>query len=462
MFLPVLILAAIAWGVRDRKPAFLRLHNSEGPFEVHVEDYELLPVTARDWYEGYDVKLRVTLGSTGKAPKWWTAPDLVYSRQETGSLVAPQAKRSLQRRPEMRPPTCRDGVWQTVCRAKLSDLPESLGEIRLKGLLHFPSVKNQQVVAPIPLDIPVRSSGETVAVPSFERVSTLSLLKAEVTAGAPNEHTYPKRDFATIWLWVQGVPQNAGLYGSVEFYTDSGRKVTPYYVRTGIPPINAGLSERVLRYGNADGVELWVAEVSLDDRYIPAGSLKVKCILGSGEDWPLEVALPLRGRNGDIISTPRSAPHFKISGIQVRPPAPSEVTKYKSDVVVQVDLDTNALTPTERTWPLVLEPTWDERVVSDSGEEFLQAVSGNNAGIEVDTDTYNNPGPDKIAPSISYQLYTSGLNIPRDQLRFRGSIALAGSRRVPFSIRLGKKSPGTPKTNNPSSGGGASSPPDVG
>jgi hypothetical protein len=107
-----------------------------------------------------------------------------------------------------------------------------------------------------------------------------------------------------------------------------------------------------------------------------------------------------------------------------------EVTTYKSTKVVDVEIVPQGLSAQEQKLPLVAEPIWDEAVWSDSGEPFDQDVSGNNTGIEMSTQVEGD-GTDSSL-TISYQLNLTRVKLPPSRLVLRGSIAVNGSRRVPF------------------------------
>lgn len=405
--------------VRNRGAATLTLENRSAPFQLVVKQVRSVPVTASEWYDGYDTKLEVELDHTGNPPKWWNQDSSGYSSNEDGTLGYGPRNLPLQRRPRVEHPHRTKGVWHAYYLMRCSDIPANLGQVRLQHRLCVINNVSKPVTRPVSIDLVVRKAGQVIPKPMVDMQSPIRLLKQVVTAGRPNENTDPARDAVSIQLWYQD-SKTVSRQIRFKVLTSSGRELPQGYCR----------EEPFGSWTYSNEVRTWGVDIELSPYKDVPGELKALCQINAGDAWPLEVIVPIRKADGTVPATPRTAPKFRIASVSVRQPTAVEVTTYKSTKVVDVEIVPQGLSAQEQKLPLVAEPIWDEAVWSDSGEPFDQDVSGNNTGIEMSTQVEGD-GTDSSL-TISYQLNLTRVKLPPSRLVLRGSIAVNGSRRVPF------------------------------
>lgn len=435
MLVPCLILLVLAFVWRGRPGATLLINQ---PFAVVVEKVEKETLKPNEVADGWDTKLKITLRHQGLTPKWWGKPV-----EDSGSFEGvrfyyeDKGKQSAVKLSGHKNPFGNYLLWKPVWNEEsgryearlllpLAKVAPHPGSVKVQARLDFQK-NNAPLCPPARLQYTARRPGEVVQVPQVSKNSHLRIEQTIIGDVPPSSAK------------TQSFPVDTRITWKVRYF-DTGEKTT---YMLGVQPElydEKGNLYDSTRYGGARGVDktnpISSAEADFDLKSIPrsAGVLTLRGKIGIGSYWPLEIAVPVRDKQGRILKTPQALAPFKIGSIEIRPASAETQKSDGVDTVISIGIQ--FIHPQKDVSYQKWQADWSPHLVDEKGKQFWNFKTPYPVGPQpIGFGTSYSAG---YVHSIQYVLPLSQVPLSSKTLKFKTEIGFDYGKRVPLEILVRK------------------------
>jgi hypothetical protein len=435
---PIGILAGTAILLQNQKSA---VFTSVGPFQTSLEKTRFVTPSPAEVQDGYDTKIEVEVGASGKAPIWWQKGFGGYYGQENGRLVArpvPKSKNGQKLKVVGVPfgwsphRDAESGKWKAIYLLKLAPIASNAGEIRLRDRVQI-EYQRTKYGRPMWLDMVVRPAGVSTAIPAVSRDPKIKLERWVLDESPPVENFGPnsvspgQKWRLRLWFRKRGpmVKNDSGVNDNLKVRDSRGasfsfwgstswHETEDWQFSYGADPFKVNPRQALITH-----------DFTYDDLSRTAKPpLRIEGEAGWNKNWPLWVQIPFTDKSGKVLLSQLPKAPFKVVSVQARPASKWETSYSGADSTVEV-----------RLRPLGNGKVWrwnghfSQHVFDSKGKKHWEFAF--KTGKSTSFPNFGNVNQQVI---IKYPLILGSIPMSAGKLTFHAQISANGSARVPVSV----------------------------